>query len=106
MFVSASAPVVRARALARTYRRGVIAVPVLEAVDLQVAAGEWVAILGPSGSDKLAVALPHLSSQRTVLSWPAAGLALLISGLVGMVAGLGPANQAATLDPAAALRYE
>jgi ABC-type antimicrobial peptide transport system permease subunit len=54
----------------------------------------------------LAVALPHLSGQRTILSWPAAGLALLISGLVGMVAGLGPANQAAALDPAAALRYE
>jgi putative ABC transport system ATP-binding protein len=45
-------PVVRTRALARTYRRGAIAVPVLEAVDLELAGGEWLAILGPSGSGK------------------------------------------------------
>jgi len=44
--------VVRTRALARTYRRGSIPVPVLHAVDLEVAAGEWVAIIGPSGSGK------------------------------------------------------
>jgi ABC-type lipoprotein export system ATPase subunit len=45
-------PVVRTRALARTYRRGAIAVPVLEAVDLELAGGEWLAVLGPSGSGK------------------------------------------------------
>ncbi len=44
--------VVRTRALARTYQRGTIPVPVLSAVDLEVAAGEWVAIIGPSGSGK------------------------------------------------------
>jgi putative ABC transport system ATP-binding protein len=47
-----SIPVVRTRALARTYRRGSIAVPVLEAVDLELAEGEWLAVLGPSGSGK------------------------------------------------------
>jgi len=31
---------------------GAIAVPVLEAVDLELAEGEWVAVLGPSGSGK------------------------------------------------------
>jgi putative ABC transport system ATP-binding protein len=44
--------VVRTRAVARTYRRGSIAVPVLAAVDLEVAEGEWAAVLGPSGSGK------------------------------------------------------
>jgi putative ABC transport system ATP-binding protein len=44
--------VVRTHAVARTYRRGAIAVPVLEAVDLELAEGEWVAVLGPSGSGK------------------------------------------------------
>ena len=47
-----SVPVVRTRALARTYLRGSIAVPVLEAVDLELAGGEWLAVLGPSGSGK------------------------------------------------------
>jgi putative ABC transport system ATP-binding protein len=45
-------PVIGTRALARTYLRGAIAVPVLEAVDLELAEGEWLAVLGPSGSGK------------------------------------------------------
>jgi putative ABC transport system ATP-binding protein len=44
--------VIRTRALVRTYRRGAIAVPVLAAVDLEMAEGEWVAVRGPSGSGK------------------------------------------------------
>jgi putative ABC transport system ATP-binding protein len=47
-----SVPVVRTRALARTYLRGAIAVPVLGAVDLELAEGEWLAVLGASGSGK------------------------------------------------------
>ena len=47
-----SVPVVRTWALARTYLRGSIAVPVLEAVDLELVEGEWLAVLGPSGSGK------------------------------------------------------
>jgi putative ABC transport system ATP-binding protein len=44
--------IVRTWALARTYRRGSIPVPVLRGVNLELEEGEWVAIQGPSGSGK------------------------------------------------------
>src|SRR6266540_1121113 len=47
-----NSPIVRTWALARTYRRGPVPVPVLHDVHLEVHAGEWVAIQGPSGSGK------------------------------------------------------
>ncbi len=45
-------PLVRVRDLHKTYRLGRVDVPVLHGVDLDVRAGEWVAILGASGSGK------------------------------------------------------
>ena len=83
-------------------RRDIVAQFLTEATVLSVLGG----LLGVAAGIGLAIALPHLSSQRTIVSWPAAGLALAISAVVGIVAGLGPANQAASLDPATALRYE
>jgi putative ABC transport system ATP-binding protein len=47
-----SNPILRTWAVARTYRRGHVPVPVLRSVDLEVHPGEWVAIQGPSGSGK------------------------------------------------------
>jgi putative ABC transport system permease protein len=83
-------------------RRDIVAQFLTEATVLSVVGG----LLGVAAGLAVAVALPNLTDQRTIVSYPAALLALGISALVGVVAGLGPANQAAALDPATALRHE
>jgi putative ABC transport system permease protein len=83
-------------------RRDIVAQFLTEATVLSVIGG----LLGVAAGLAVAYAVPHLTDQRTIVSYPAAALALGISALVGIVAGLGPANQAAALDPATALRHE
>ena len=45
-------PLIEARGLAKTYRLGQVDVAALRGVDVDVAAGEFIAITGPSGSGK------------------------------------------------------
>jgi putative ABC transport system permease protein len=83
-------------------RRDIVAQFLTEATVLSIIGG----LLGVAAGLAVAVALPSFTDQRAIISYPAAMLALGISAVVGIVAGLGPAHQAAALDPATALRHE
>jgi putative ABC transport system ATP-binding protein len=45
-------PIIRLEGVTKTYHRGAVAVPVLQRMDLEVANGEFLALMGPSGSGK------------------------------------------------------
>jgi len=47
-----STPLIRLRGLAKSYRRGGQTIPVLQGIDLDVPAGDFIALMGPSGSGK------------------------------------------------------
>src|SRR5690625_6271956 len=60
--MSAPAPAVVARGLAKVYGSGPNAVTALDGVDIEFAAGEFTAIMGPSGSGRST--LMHLLAGR------------------------------------------
>ncbi len=52
MNAPAAAPLIRIRNLSKAYRRGEQDIPVLLGIDIDVMAGDFVALMGPSGSGK------------------------------------------------------
>ena len=52
MSTDPASPLIRIRGLSKGYRRGGQVIPVLLDLDMDVAAGEFVALMGPSGSGK------------------------------------------------------
>lgn len=70
-----SDPAVRLVGLKKSYMMGQLEVPVLRGIDLEIAEGEWLAVLGRSGSGKTT-----LLNQIGLLDLPSAGR-VLIGGL-------------------------
>jgi putative ABC transport system permease protein len=70
---------------------------------LMSAIGGWI---GAGAGVGIAHAVTNLLHFPTVISTPAIVWGLIFSALVGILFGIYPAHQAASLDPAEALRYE
>lgn len=84
-------------------RYQVLALFLVEAVMLATIGGLAGLVLGAGGAWLLGLAIPALPTH---IAWDFALLALGVAALIGMLAGVVPALQAARLDPVRALRDE
>lgn len=89
------------RALGAT-RNDILAQFLLEAVVLSLVGGVFGIVTGFS----LGAVISHYAGWKTIFSFGAVVMSVLVAGTVGVAAGFFPARRAAGLNPIEALRYE
>ena len=57
------------RGLKKTYKTGEVLTPILHGLDLEIKEGEFVAIMGPSGSGKSCAMAVHIMQRRQSFLW-------------------------------------
>jgi putative ABC transport system permease protein len=83
-------------------RRDIIMQFVTETVVLASCGGLLGIVLGIS----IPIIITHFTKMQTIVVWWSPFLAFCISGAVGIIFGIYPAQRAANMDPIEALRHE
>ncbi len=97
-------PIILAHNIQKTFRNGKIEVHALRGVDLSIASGEMVAVMGQAIIGQL---FSVITAGRTLaVPWSQIGIIVLAAYLFSLLTTILPAMQASRIYPADALRYE